>query len=465
MRRVGRVYCTFVLVLLASIAPLGRAAAAPPAVGPAFDVTAAVLGETSSNRFAGVACTPDVCLVVWELVRANGAQPSDILGARFRASDGALIDPDGIVIQAGVHAYVSPAVAASDDTFLVVWNGSTTEGDAIRAARVRASDGAVLDSSPITVCGATVGGLRVLDVGSNGAGFLAAWELDQSTELITGSVVRAASIGVSGSVGNACGTALTSTFPVHETPAVAWAGSHYVVAWSSLTAGVRVRRIGADGSTLGLASTVSSEVFDTTKVRIAAGDDALAILYGTADRRIGAAILDLDGRLVGDPLILRSDVRHVSIALTHDGSSFVAVWSEYEDPVTSFAPVYLRRFDEGGALLDAAPIPLAPENGYERVVAASPGDGRTFVAYTDAYNITTDPHTEILLRVVTAEYDGGTGGGAGGGGGGGGGTIPPWTCAASRGASSSGGAAFVLALGIAIALARRRARSSRASGL
>ena len=83
-------------------------------------------------------------LVVWSGALENGSSTSDIHGARVRASDGVLLDPVARFISPGGS---KPAAASDGSRFLAVWS---TPGGEIRGARM-GLDGTVLDSGGFPV--------------------------------------------------------------------------------------------------------------------------------------------------------------------------------------------------------------------------------------------------------------------------------------------------------------------------
>lgn len=88
----------------------------------------------------------DVRLVVWVDDRAAGTTGLDVWAMRVRISDGELLDPHGIPVTIAIGDQRKPAVATDGDDFLVVWEdlGDPFFPD-VYGARVRAGDGSVLD--------------------------------------------------------------------------------------------------------------------------------------------------------------------------------------------------------------------------------------------------------------------------------------------------------------------------------
>jgi hypothetical protein len=98
------------------------------------------------HESTAVAAGDGLYLVVW-MEYANGKNP-DVLGVRVRASDGQRLDDTPLLIGSGSNVSYRPAVAFDGTNFLVVWEEISGK-PFIAGARVRASDGAVLDASPL----------------------------------------------------------------------------------------------------------------------------------------------------------------------------------------------------------------------------------------------------------------------------------------------------------------------------
>jgi len=117
---------------------------------------------TNRQRSPAVAGLGDEYLVVWSDGRNDPRTgpyspcgESDIYGARIRNSDGFLLDPNGIAICTVPNNQYSPSIAASANHYLVVWTDDRTSnptGPDIFCARIRRSDGVVLDPGGVAVC-------------------------------------------------------------------------------------------------------------------------------------------------------------------------------------------------------------------------------------------------------------------------------------------------------------------------
>ncbi|WP_224367557.1 hypothetical protein [Hyalangium versicolor] len=107
-----------------------------------------VAGETQLRP--AVAQGPGVYFVAWEVNSSATGSSSDIVGVRVRASDGALLDSSPILIATGSYSQTEPAVAFDGTHFLVLW--TEDQGvPAIYGRRVNAADGSLVDSAAFVV--------------------------------------------------------------------------------------------------------------------------------------------------------------------------------------------------------------------------------------------------------------------------------------------------------------------------
>jgi len=97
--------------------------------------------DVPSNQAGSVmARAGDISLVVW--VEALPGGLPDILAARVRASDGVVLDTEPLPIATGeASVQMSPSVASDGRDFLVVWQEIGPSSPTVYGRRVRASDG------------------------------------------------------------------------------------------------------------------------------------------------------------------------------------------------------------------------------------------------------------------------------------------------------------------------------------
>jgi hypothetical protein len=135
-----------------------------------------VAASTVHHENTVVAAGDGLYLVVWrEMSNTNNG---DILALRVRASDGAWLDPNPIVVATGIQSQWQPAVASDGTSFLVVWTDAQNT-PVILGARVRASDGAVLDTPALYISRTPMGPYQLPQfapaVAFDGTNYLVTW--------------------------------------------------------------------------------------------------------------------------------------------------------------------------------------------------------------------------------------------------------------------------------------------------
>lgn len=118
--------------------------------GVVLDEMPLTLSTWTENKYHASAAGDGVFFVAW----ANQQNyMGSINGVRVQASDGVLLDKAGMVISQPVlnHQHFVKAVAFDGENFLTVWTSSTPQGYVMRGARVRASEGAVIDPEGLTL--------------------------------------------------------------------------------------------------------------------------------------------------------------------------------------------------------------------------------------------------------------------------------------------------------------------------
>jgi hypothetical protein len=301
----------------------------PPALSPAVDVAELVGPEVAPDapvyqdaQEADAAFDGTNYLVVWTHRTATG---DDVYGTRVSAS-GEILDPAGFVISAGTTNETAPAVAFDGTNYLVVWQDHRLGSGNIFAARV-APSGTVLDPN----------------------GFPLDTDADQQ-----------------------------------RTPAVAFDGTNYLVAWSDRRSGlkwdiygVRVAPGGAvlDANALVIASVNNQQfspaiAFDGTNHLVVWADRRTSVpeVFGT---RItpGGLVLDPAGIAISNgPSNVQS-----SPSVAFDGTNVTVVWQDIRN--SAQADVYAARVTPAGTVLDTSAIAVASGSDAQRLPAVA-ADGR-----------------------------------------------------------------------------------------
>ncbi|MFP2957869.1 hypothetical protein ACLEPN_08565 [Myxococcus sp. 1LA] len=185
--------------------------------------TAATDQTTPSVGFSG-----GYFLVAWTDVRNNSLR-SDVFGARVRASDGVVMEPQGFAVAREPLVERRPVVASGDGQFFVAWEDERNfpySGD-VFGARVRAADGVVLDPQGIALATETYGE-KAPTVAFDGSHYLVAWE-DQRVVLgtVQGRRVRASD----GVVMDSSALLLATEVVYQRQPTLGFDGTRYLLTW------------------------------------------------------------------------------------------------------------------------------------------------------------------------------------------------------------------------------------------
>ncbi|WP_395848479.1 DUF5011 domain-containing protein [Cystobacter fuscus] len=279
-----------------------------------------------------VAAGNGVYLVVWEM---EGHDTPDLLAVRVRASDGALLDASPLHLATGSPVSYLPSVAFDGANFLVTWT-DLTSSPAIVGARVRASDGALLDTEPLRISPPDYLPQYAQTVTFDGTNYLVFWHgfawLDQgiADHRLQGIRIRPSD-----------GTRIESTsFHVTVDEPAFHAASQEgatLVAW--VDGGVKAARVDAAGQVLD-ATPLSLSPASATQVRVAARQGEFLVLWneGTSlkARRVRAsdgALLDAADIPVGSgaEFPLGSGWNGASFQATFDGQDYRVLWQATRD--------------------------------------------------------------------------------------------------------------------------------------
>src|SRR5262249_40128965 len=114
-----------------------------------------------------VACAGSTCLVVWTQIDPD----HNVYGARFRATDGSLLDAAPMPLGVGSGDQENVAVASDGSGFLVTYE---TVGDGIRGVRVSGA-GATLDANPISIATDSLAHSSPASLIFDGTNYFAVW--------------------------------------------------------------------------------------------------------------------------------------------------------------------------------------------------------------------------------------------------------------------------------------------------
>lgn len=392
----------------------GRAAAWAAALLSLSAAQAAVLPDFAVNQpsHPGVYQTSPVSasdgtvfLVVWTEFLAD----SRIMAARVRASDGMVLDPQGLFI-ATFRSYQTEPMVASDGTgFLIVWEDlGGASGSDVMAARVSPVDGSApaVQVAPLV----TADGDQMFPaVASNGNGYLVTWEHAAAG---TFAEIRAGHMDAAGALAPAGGFLVQGGgFPKFR-PVAASNGQGYLIAWEDARSGaldIHAARVDPAGTALvdGASIPVSQAPSVQTNLAIASnGEDYLVVWE---DYRMGseadiyaARVLGSDGS-VPDPVgitLTSAGSYQIFPAAASSGGDFLVAWEDYGAAGGGVTDVLGARVSSrDGSLLETGQVFASPgESQFLPALAAV--EGRYLLAYQDM-----SPLGEFRIRGQFAEYD------------------------------------------------------------
>jgi len=330
-----------------------------------------------------------VYLVVWIRPLDNS---TTLYGVRVRASDGAVLDSTPISIGGAAAYHSDTAVAFDGNNFLVVWGRAGATSSSINAMRVRASDGALIDPYPFTIS-STNGTNRSNGfpaVAFDGTRYLVAWT--GATRSGSNSYAYGLMARWVGTDGQPLGASDFMVAPGSGLiPRVAYGSGRNLVTWSQ------------GGSVLGVRlDAAAMSVLDTTPIAISPagqggyrpsaasnGAEFLVVWNGGADLIYGARVKGSDGAVLpGAGFQLGGPATFWSVA-TFDGHDYRVAWHDTGGGARS---VRSARVASGGTLDADAQLTISSINGStesfwsQPVGIAAAESGRFLVAYTQRDN-------------------------------------------------------------------------------
>jgi hypothetical protein len=325
----------------------------------------------------------------------------EIRGGRVSNQDGRALDPAGFTISGtSTVNQLYPRTASNGSNHLVVW----WDGTSLRARRVKGSDGALLDGAGIALP-ATPGALSWdsprFSVASDGTDYLVFW-IEYATDTLTRA--RAARIrGSDGALLDTTPRTVAADADRRYYARLAFSGSHYLAVWlqgNGSNLDVLAARLAADGTVLDGTPRLVSAASSFTKEPIVAGDGDNMLVAWTDSGVKGRRLRLSDGAIV-DAANLTLNASGGYAGLTFDGENFVAAWPRVMAGSQSFQLV-LTRISRAGAVLDPNGIAVAPLRTYYDIPPSlSVGAGGEVLATYEGYDDSADLQTErIHARLV-----------------------------------------------------------------
>jgi len=360
-----------------------------------LDTNNAIVPAPGSQTEAAVGFDGTNFLVVWQDQR--GGHSSDILGARL-TQDGALLDPNGLVITQAAYDQRNPALAFDGTNFLVVWD-DYRRGHAydIYGTRVT-TGGAILDPAGILVTQAN-NDQRDPDVAFDGTSFLVVWEDERwgldSTD------IYGARITTAGTVLDTTGLIVSRARHHQYTPAIGFDGANYLVVWTENRDSVWYDIYGARITPQG--ALLDSSGF---AISLAAGTQAgPAVCFGRSDYLVvwhdfrNREDYDVYGTVVSPEgtvfypdgfVIAAGDSAQVSPAIGCDGTCFLVAWCDVSGLPASFG-IWGVRISPEGSVLDTA-IAMSGTAGHSQLAPfVGFGGANYLVVWQDERSATGEP--------------------------------------------------------------------------
>jgi hypothetical protein len=349
----------------------GNNAASDPAPGYQFEAAIAFDGTNY--------------LIAWQDGRSGAA---DIYGARVSPA-GAVLDPDGIAISTAAGEQEVPALAFDGTNYLVVWRDGRSGNWDIYGARVSPA-GAVLDPGGIAISTAP-GFQHYPALAFDGTNYLVAWQDGRSG---AGDDIYSSRVSPAGAVLDPGGIAISTAAGNQGGPALAFDGANYLVAWGDWRSGAgdiygtRVSPVGAVLDPGGIAISTAP----IYQVSPALAFDGTNYLVAWQDGRSGGTEFDIYGARVspagavldpgGIPISTAPRYQFLPPALAFDGSNYLVAWTDWRSGQTD---IYGARVSPAGAVLDPGGIAISTAPGFQELPALSFDGTNYFVAWDDTY--------------------------------------------------------------------------------
>jgi hypothetical protein len=306
-----------------------ESALAGPPVSYELEVSPSAPPQATHDSFA-VAGGNGIYLVVW---REYGPGEPDILGVRVRASDGQWLDASPLPIATDSNPQFRPAVAFDGTNFLVVWEEPrSSTAPRIYGTRVRASDGALLDATPLYLSRARTNGQNMAQqfpaVAFDGTNYLVTWHgYAYPPEGYPQSGVQAIRVRPSDGACLEPYSIMLGRGGSHTR--VAYADGHYLVTWKRGQQAEAARISAATGQVVD-ATPIALGVADVSNnawTGVAAqGGEFLATWLGAGNALWARRIRASDGARLGTEDIAVGTSASTAPELTFDGKDYQILW-------------------------------------------------------------------------------------------------------------------------------------------
>jgi phosphoribosylformylglycinamidine (FGAM) synthase PurS component len=337
-------------------------------------------------------------LVVWSDGRAGGS--NDIYGVRV-GPQGDLLDRDGIAVSTASGVQERAAVAFGEEGFFAVWKDDRTGSSDVYGTRI-ATDGSVLDPDGIAVSAAS-GGQGYPAIAYGESLYLVVW-LD--TRDVT-SHIYCSRVTVDGTVLDPDGIPVSTAANGQSEPAVAWDGAGFLVAWKDTRGSdedIYGARVDLDGTVLDPDGIAISTAAGSQAGPCIAFDGTDYLVVWEDGRNGGArdvygARLQTDGTVLdpGGIQICGQSADQCNTAVSYGGDNWLVVWNDYRSGVVW--NVYAARVDSSGAVLDTGGFAVCTDFSQQFNPAMAFADSVYLIAWHDSRN---GPKDIYGARVTTS---------------------------------------------------------------
>jgi hypothetical protein len=354
----------------------------PVATGYGYDETSPVVASNGS-----------VYLVAWSDSRASN---SHIYATRISDS-GVVLDGTGVAVSSATLEF-NPVIASNGTDFFIAWLDFRNPGSRdVYGTRVTASGSiSVVDSSGLAVSTSSTIQENYLAVGSNGTDYLVAWTAwNTSPSTFQTRACRVSSSAVSASAVVDTTSLVLSTAANYKRPAVARAGSDYLVAWegngsTSGTTTLYNAWVSSTGTiTSGSGFPISASVTSLHQVEPAVasnGSNYLVVWTDTTPSGVqiyGVRVTQEGGALDVPPLVLTAAIRERQMpAVASNGTDYFVTWMDFRDTNWDiYGARVLGSGSSSSAVVDPGGFVISANTAFENAPAvASDGTGY-FVAW------------------------------------------------------------------------------------
>jgi len=338
--------------------------------------------------------------VVW---RDNSIGLQYPFGARI-ASDGSLIDPDGILLATGNNAQIDPATARSPDSWLLLWSDSRSVGNDILGIRFD-PPGNKIDEAPFSVTTAPRQQTSA-DVAFDGARYVAVWSDARGASRD----IYAGRVETSGDAIDGNGFAVTTATRDQTVPSIAWSdGDSGLVVWQDRRNGnfdVFAAVVSSDGTVIASDIAVCDVSGDQLRPSVAFDPARAAYLVVWSDRRSGegqndiyGARIDTSGNVLDPDGVAISTAPGVQLTpdVAYNQDEFLVAWEDRE--IDLLGDITAARVTVDGVLsvLDGDGLSIRAEAG----VQARPSVTSTLRGFAIAWSDGADSDATGLDIVAT----------------------------------------------------------------